>query len=90
MRAGYENDVIHFNSLIDSPLLDKLKIRMSTPASVQTMIRQLIKIYCDCFVEEGVKIPILGFEFVIDTDKYTYVYCKKLHYGPHESRTITK
>ena len=54
------------------------------------MIRQLIKSYCDCFVEEGAKIPILGFEFVIDIDKYTYLYCKKLHYGPHESRIITK
>ena len=67
------NDVIHFNFLIDTPFLDKLKIRMSTPTPVQTMIRQLIKIYCNCFVEDGVKIPILGFEFLIDTGKHTCI-----------------
>ena len=84
------DDIIHFNPLTDAPLLEKLKLRTSAPVPAQATTRNLVTVYWDYFAEEGIKRPILGFEFDIDTVKYTSVCCEKPRYGPHESRIILK
>jgi len=89
-KPGVKDDFIYFNSLTDAPLLEKLKLCTSALAPVQVMIRKLVTMYWDCFAEMGIKRPILGFEFSIDTGKRMPVCCKKSRYGSHESRIILK
>ena len=89
-EPGARNDIIHFDPEKDTQRLDTLKIRASAPAPAQDMVRKLVTVYWDCFAEEGIKRPILGFEFAIDTGKHTPVCCKKPRYGPHESKIILK
>ena len=89
-EPGVRTDVIHFNKKQDIRLLNNLKIRKSAPEPAKKMITDLIIAYWDCFVEEGIKRPILGFEFAIDTGKHTPVCCKKPRYGPHETKIIMK
>ena len=69
-EPGVRTDIIHFNKEHDLPLLDNLKIRDSAPKPAKKMITDLIIAYWDCFAEEGIKRPILGFEFAIDTGKH--------------------
>lgn len=89
-EPGVRDDVAKFKPLMDTPLLDKLKIRQTTPVPARASIRKLVTIYWDCFAEEGIKHPIIGFEFAIDNGKHTPVCCKRPRYGPHESRVIMK
>jgi hypothetical protein len=58
-----------------------------TPATRHEIIA-IIHQYWDCFYSEGVRQPILGFEFSIDTGGSAPVCCRKPHYGPHEGRII--
>jgi hypothetical protein len=44
----------------------------------------------DVFHEAGVRLPVLGFEFTIDTGGSQPVCCRKPNYGPHESAIILK
>ena len=86
---GARDDIITYLDK-DSIMLDKLKICTSAPAPAKALIKKLVSVYWDCFAEEGIKRPILGFEFAIDTGKHTPVCCKKPRYGPHESKIIMK
>ena len=54
------------------------------------MIQKLVTVYWNYFAKGGIKRPILGFEFAIDTGNHTPVCCKKPRYGPHESVVILK
>ena len=56
--------------------------------SARSAIVSVIENHWDCFYSEGVKNPIIGFEFAIDTGASPPVCCKKPHYGPHESTII--
>ena len=66
-EPGVRTDIIQFNRERDSALLGNLKIRESAPEPAKVMITELIIAYWYCFEEEGIKRPILGFEFAIDT-----------------------
>ena len=55
-----------------------------------SLVKQLVIAFWDCFDPDGIRRPILGFEFGIDTGNHTPVCCKKPSYGPHESKTIRK
>ena len=79
-EPGHRTDIIHFDPVTDSKLLDSMKIRATAPESAKDMVRKLVTVYWDCFAEEGVKRPILGFQFAIDTGKHTPVCCKKPRY----------
>jgi hypothetical protein len=46
--------------------------------------------YWDVFHEAGVRLPILGFEFTINTGGSQPVCCRKPNYGPRESAIILK
>ena len=87
---GIINDMIDFKTSNNTATLDSLKIYNGAPSTSRSTISKLVKIYWDCFVEEGIKRPILGFEFAIDTGKHTSVCCQKPRYGPHESIIILK
>ena len=44
----------------------------------------------DSLCERGVSRPMLDFELCIDTDNSSPVCCRKLAYGSHESKIMTK
>ncbi len=73
----------------DMPELTKnLKIGTAVDPKTRAAITDIITSHWDCFYSEGVKYPILYFEFAIDTGASPPVCCKKPHYGPHESKII--
>jgi hypothetical protein len=49
------------------------------------MAKLPIKAHWDCFLKEGMKRHILGYEFAINTGKTQPVCCKQPQYGPHEA-----
>jgi hypothetical protein len=51
------------------------------PNEIKPAIEAIIKEYWDCFAKEGMKRPILGFEFNIDTGKSKPICCKQPRYG---------
>ena len=82
---------VDYNPATDSSIIDKgLKFDDHVPTSVRTRIRQLIINYWCCFREQGLTIPIKGYEKVIDTGSAPPVNCKKIHYGIHESPIMQK
>ena len=60
----------------------------SVDAATCISITDTIHEFWDCFVKEGVKRPILGYEFGIDTGDAKPICCRKLSYGPYESKVI--
>lgn len=86
---GTRTDLIHFNQERDMPtLLADLKIGSSVDAAARNELIEVIKDHWDCFAKEGVRRPIIGYEFAIDTGGSAPVCCKKPAYGPHESKII--
>jgi hypothetical protein len=71
-----------------SELTKNLKIGTAVDPTTRAAITDIITSHWDCFYSEGVKYPILYFEFAIDTGASPPVCCKKPHYGPHESKII--
>ena len=55
-----------------------------TRAAVTSIITE----FWDCFVKEGAKHTILGYEFEIDTHGFKLVCCQKPLYDPYESKVI--
>jgi hypothetical protein len=55
---------------------------------IRAAIVDIIQSHWDCFYSEGVRQPILHFEFCIDTGGSPPVCCRKPHYGPHEGKII--
>ena len=67
-----------------------LKFEDHVPKEVQKRVEELVKKYWSCFREDGLVVPIKGYEMVIDTGASPPVNCKKLHYGVHESPIMQK
>jgi hypothetical protein len=63
-------------------------IGSNVAADVCAEIISIIQQYWDCFYSEGIRKPILGFEFGINTGASPPVCCRKPHYGPHEGTII--
>ena len=72
-EPGVRTDIIEFDPDRDSTLLKNIKMRESDPLPANEMVTQLITVYWDCFADDGIKRPILGFEFAIDTGTATPV-----------------
>jgi hypothetical protein len=53
-------------------------------------IGMMVQKYWDVFHKAGVCLPVLGFEFTIDTGGSQPACCRKPNYGPHESAIILK
>jgi hypothetical protein len=77
---------IQFNQDRDQAYLEKhLKIGPSVPPEIKIRIIALVKkIWC-CFYEENVKIPITGYECVIDTGSAIPTITKNIRYGIHKT-----
>ena len=63
-------------------------IGLDVTPETRAAIVDIIESHWDCFYGAGVKLPILYFEFAIDTGASPPVCCKKPRYGPHESKII--
>ncbi len=59
------------------------------PPQHRPIIEAIIKEYWDVYSKAGMKNPIRGFEFTIDTGHSAPICCKVPRYGPHESRVMT-
>jgi hypothetical protein len=53
-------------------------------------ILSFVKEFWDVFNEAGVRIPVQGYEMVIDTGNYIPIAVRKPHYGMHESPIMQK
>lgn len=71
-------------------LLKCLKFQDHVPKDVQDRISDIVKKYWSYFRENGLAVPIKGYDMVIDTGASPPVNCKKLHYGVHESPIMQK
>ena len=60
------------------------------PKPIQERVIQLVQDFWSCFREDGLIIPIHGYEMVIDTGASPPVNAKKIHYGSHESPIMQK
>mmetsp|Transcript_13167 Transcript_13167/g.31418 ORF Transcript_13167/g.31418 Transcript_13167/m.31418 type:complete len:1848 (-) Transcript_13167:281-5824(-) len=60
------------------------------PTTWKPIFEAVIKSYWDVFAKEGMKRPILGYEFSIDTGEAKPTCCRQPRYGPHESRVMNK
>jgi hypothetical protein len=58
------------------------------PPENQAAVRDLCTEFWDCFTQDGLSLPIRGFEFVVDTGTAAPIACKIPRYGPHESQVI--
>ena len=57
---------------------------------MQKRVEAIVKKYWSCFREDGLVVPIKGYEMVIDTGASPPLNCKKLHYGVRESPIMQK
>ena len=62
-EPGARDDIIHYNEARDRQMIYKLQINATAPLASKLMIQKLVTVYWDCFAEDGIKQPILGFEF---------------------------
>ena len=70
---------VEFNYDTDGKILDKLlKFDTEVPTDVQSKVRDLVIKYWCCFREEGLNIPVYGYEMIIDTGSSPPVNCKKV------------
>ena len=57
---------------------------------IKDILMCVVKKFWKIFVVEGLKQPILSFEFSIDTGSHTPYFCKKYKYRPNEGKVIMK
>ena len=82
------NDLILFDqSKHDKELHQNLQWK-DCPTEHQQEIKEIILEYWDVFAEEGVRNPIRGACFHVDTGEVAPVCVKPPRYGPHETRVI--
>ena len=83
------SDLMLFDPDQHSTELSKdLSFHPSVDSVTQSKVIDIIKRYWDCFIKEGAKRPIKGYEFGIDTGGSKPVCCRKPSYGPYESKVI--
>ena len=80
--------IIYDDAKHASELENDLKFDDSVDSDMRSKVTDIIKEYWDCFIKEGAKRPILGYEFGIDTGGAKPVCCRKPSYGPYESKII--
>ena len=67
-----------------------LVLDASLSIDTRNRIISFIKEFWDVFNEAGVKIPIQGYEMVIDTGNHKTIAVRKPHYGMHEAPIMQK
>ena len=89
LPPGKRADIIRFQPS-DEQQLNKNINWTGCTEELKRMVLPIIKEYWDVFAEEGLRNPILGFQFVVDTGTATPVCCKLPRYGMHEGPVIRK
>ena len=89
-KPGVRSSKVNYSEDVDGDLLRSVKFEDGLAASVKSTIQTLIKEFWDVFTPAGLKNPMLGYEFCIDTGRHTPYCCKKPAYGAHESKIIMK
>ena len=84
------NDLILYNDQQDNKELQESVQWRDCPQWIKPIMEDIIKMFWDSFAKEGMKRPIRGYEFVIDTGTRQPFSCRIPVYGPHESRVILK
>eukprot|EP00957_Ditylum_brightwellii_P202439 15330188-Ditylum_brightwellii.AAC.1 len=84
------NDIATFDCRADmKELTEGLKLE-GCPEELHGPITNLVKEYWDVFCADGLRKPIRGFSFQVDTGNSQPVCCKTPRYGPRESQVIRK
>ena len=88
-RPGKRIDIIHFQQKDNSQLEANVNW---TGCGVEhrPKIVHMIKEYWDVFAQEGLRNPILGFQFVVDTGAARPICCRLPRYGMHESPVLKR
>ena len=90
MQLPPREDVMKYSEEKDKAEFDKSIQWGDCPEDLRPRLEEIIKKYWDVFAVAGLKDPIRGFQFTIDTGNSPPVCCKLPRYGPHESRIITQ
>ena len=85
---GERKEKISFNEESDSELFKKIAFDKNMDSSAKHTISTLVREFWDVFTPEGLKNPMIGYEFCIDTGNHTPYCCKKPSYGVHEGSVI--
>ena len=88
-RPGKRVDVIHFRPEDEKQLQQNINWTGCQSENRQRIV-DIIQEYWDVFAQEGLKNPILGFQFVVDTGAAKPVCCRLPRYGMHEAPVIKK
>jgi hypothetical protein len=84
------NDIISYDPNKHQTILeDKMQWR-DCPDEWKPVIRALLEEFWDCFDPSGMKRPIRGYKFNIDTGTSKPITCKTPRYGPHESKVMER
>ena len=83
------DDVIKFDPTLHQNEFDETIQWEDCPQEFRPVITQIIQDHWDAFTQEGMKKPIRGFQFNVDTGQVKPISCKPPRYGKHESRIIT-
>ena len=82
-------DIILFDPLLHQAEFDKtITISASLPPDIKTKLASIIRDHWDSFLADGVRRPVLHYEFCIDTGTSCAVACKRQRYGRHEAKII--
>ena len=89
-EPGIRTDIILFDKTLYIKGFNSVKINHKSAGALLPTLKQIVQVYWACFAAEGIRRVILGYEFAIDTGDATPVCCKKPHYGPNETKVISK
>lgn len=87
-EPGIRDDIISFDSSSHSDELKKLNIGSNVLNEAKGIIRTLVIAFWDVLAKDGLRRPMLGYEFCIDTGEHIPFCCRKPSYGPNESKII--
>ena len=88
-RTGKRPDIIRFEPKDNQQLEKNINWEGCNPQH-KHLIVPIIKEYWDVFAQEGLKNPILGFQFVVDTGASKPICCRLPRYGLYEAPVIKR
>eukprot|EP00957_Ditylum_brightwellii_P152652 11619605-Ditylum_brightwellii.AAC.1 len=82
------DDVAEFDTANDAAELERGLQLSGCPEELHGDIKEMVVKYWDVFCGEGLRKPIRGFSFQVDTGNSKPVCCKPPRYGHHESKVM--
>lgn len=89
-RLPPRDDIVSFNQNLHQEEFNKNIQWQDCPEELRPTIQKIIEEYWDVFMEEGVRKPIRGALFHVDTGQIAPVCTRPPRYGPHETRVINE